>query len=233
MPRIPREKLNTNYFHVMVQGINKSYIFQAKEDIQHYIKIFKKIEMEHNVEIITYCVMQNHSHFLIWTDKQDDLSNYMKRINLNYAIYYNKKYNRVGYVFRDRFKSQGIFSYKQYCNCVKYILENPIKAGICTKIFEYPYLYCKNNWRYINIEKFTNNVEMEENFIDIEEYNENEINDKDIIFNYIKENDLKINERQSDLIDLVKYLHNKKISYRRMEKVIKISREKLRKLSKL
>ena len=51
MPRKPRNYLTTNYFHVMVQGINKSYIFQKKEDIQHFIKIFRKIESEYNVEI--------------------------------------------------------------------------------------------------------------------------------------------------------------------------------------
>ena len=42
MPRYPRNFIKTSYFHVMTQGINKSYIFEKGEDIKYYIKIMSK-----------------------------------------------------------------------------------------------------------------------------------------------------------------------------------------------
>ena len=63
----------------------------------------------------------------------------MHKVNTLYAIYFNKKYNRVGYVFRDRYKSQAIYSEKQLYTCINYIHYNPVKAGICKIASEYEY----------------------------------------------------------------------------------------------
>ena len=137
MPRIPRSYIETSFFHVITQGINKSYIFEQAIDIKYYISIMYKLKDEHNIKIKAYCIMNNHAHMLLEADIKE-LSKYMQRLNTKYAIYYNKKYNRVGYVFRDRFKSEGIFSEQQLYSCINYIYNNPVKAKICNHPMEYP-----------------------------------------------------------------------------------------------
>ena len=121
MPRFPRSYIKTSYFHVITQGINKSFIFEYPEDIKMYIKIMYNLKKEHNLKIIAYCVMNNHTHMLIKVERLKDLSKYMQCMNTKYAKYYNKKYNRVGYVFRDRYKCEGIYNEKQLHNCIRYI----------------------------------------------------------------------------------------------------------------
>ena len=121
MPRNPRSNIKASFLHVMVQGINKSYIFNKEEDIKYYIKLMYKVKKENNIKIIAYCVMNNHVHILLKMNTIKDVSKYMKTINTMYALYYNKKYNRVGYVFRDRYKSQEIIDEKHLYNCIKYI----------------------------------------------------------------------------------------------------------------
>lgn len=54
---------------------------------------------EHKINMIAYCIMNNHTHILIESNSLKDLSKYMQRLNIRYSMYYNKKYNRVGYVF--------------------------------------------------------------------------------------------------------------------------------------
>ena len=54
-------------------------------------------------------------------------------------MYYNRKKERVGYVFRNRFKSQPILSKKQMYTCIKYIHMNPVKAGIVKEEKDYNY----------------------------------------------------------------------------------------------
>ena len=58
MPRFPRNYLDTNYFHVMSQGINRSYIFENPVDIKFYIKNMYEIKEEYDVKIIAYCILK-------------------------------------------------------------------------------------------------------------------------------------------------------------------------------
>ena len=90
MPRFSRKSIDTSFLHVMTQGINKSYIFEKTEDIKFYIKIKKKKKKEYNLNIIAYCIMNNHVHILVEVDNISSLSKYMQRLNTRYGKYYNK-----------------------------------------------------------------------------------------------------------------------------------------------
>jgi len=145
MSRKARYHLATKYFHVMVQGINKSYIFDNDERANKYIHFLNKIKKDYNIQLITYCVMTNHCHIILACQSISEMSEYMKRVNICYAIYYNKNSNRVGYVFRDRFKSQGIYTENQLYQCIRYVYNNPVKAKICKEPKDYPYLLYKED----------------------------------------------------------------------------------------
>lgn len=225
MPRFPRDYIKTNYFHVMIQGINKIYIFNNVEDIKYYIKIMYKLKEEHNIKIIAYCIMNNHAHLLIESQNIDNLSKYMQRLNTRYGKFYNKKYNRVGYVFRDRYKSEGIYDEKHLYNCIKYIYDNPVKAGICEKPENYPYSNYKSIPQLFIKEKYS--------FLDVEE--EKEQNYKNFISVFIKENNMKISDLKKDkknLKKLIKILNQEyKISLRQIAEEINIGRETIRKIN--
>ena len=100
MSRIARKYLNTSFFHVMSQGINREKIFYKKSYCKKYLNLMQENEKKYNVEIIAYCVMSNHVHMLIYAEKINNLSNFMRMINTSYARYFNWYENRVGYVFR-------------------------------------------------------------------------------------------------------------------------------------
>ena len=223
MPRLPRSYIKTSFFHVITQGINKSYIFEKAEDIKYYIKIMYHLTKEQKIKIIGYCIMNNHAHMLIETEEIEELSKYMQRLNTKYGKYYNKKYNRVGYVFRDRYRAEGIYTEEYLYNCLKYIYNNPVKAGICKKAEDYPY----SNYKKIDEELNENYA-----FIDVDD------NDKDIgeeiIEKFLKENemeliDLKRNKRRlKELIIILKEQYN--ISLRKIAKEVHMGREKIRRL---
>lgn len=139
MPRIARRDLKSNFYHVIVQGINREYIFEKDLNIEKYKElILKKIDKA-NIEIVAYCIMNNHAHFLIYCEKIEHLSKFMQRLNTSYSRFYNKINKRVGYVFRDRYLSQSIFDEKQLYNCLNYIHNNPVKAGMVKDASEYKY----------------------------------------------------------------------------------------------
>ena len=143
----------------MVQGINKENIFYQEIYIKKYLKFLKENQEKNNIKTIAYCIMKNHAHLLIKATKIQELSNFMHKINGNYARYYNYMENRVGYVFRDRFKSQPIMSEKQLYNCIRYIHLNPVKA----KIVENPEQYKYSSYRiYKRRLDEKNNLDMQE-----------------------------------------------------------------------
>ena len=147
-----QEKIHgSSFYHVMVQGINKEYIFKNDKYIREYKKLMKEKLHKSNVTILAYCIMNNHAHFLIYTEKSEYLGKYMQRLNTTYSNYYNRMEKRVGYVFRDRYMTQDILSKKQLYNCIVYIHNNPVRA----KMVDIP---CKYNYSSYN--EFLDNKEI-------------------------------------------------------------------------
>lgn len=140
MPRIPRKySKNLYYHHIIVQGLNREYIFSKEENIKKYIEIILNKLKNSHINILAYCIMNNHAHFLIYSRSQAELSKFMQRINIAYSKYYNSKNTRIGYVFRDRYLSENILNQTQLFNCLCYIHYNPVKANIVNHISEYKY----------------------------------------------------------------------------------------------
>lgn len=139
MPRIARESLENGFFHIMVQGIKKEKIFNKDEYKEKYIKLMKFFKEKQKIEIINYCVMNNHVHIIIYTEDINELTIFMQKLNTTYAINYNKAENRVGYVFRNRFESKEIYNQDYLAKCIKYVHMNPVKAGIVKTEGEYKY----------------------------------------------------------------------------------------------
>ena len=137
MARKARCSFISNVYHLMVQGDEKKRIFDLSANKRKYLYFLKHDAFRNDVDIISYCMMDNHAHVLVYCPEIERISQMMHECNTSYAIFYNKKRNKVGHVFRDRFKSETIFTKSHLMNCIRYIHENPVKAGICISCDEY------------------------------------------------------------------------------------------------
>ncbi len=139
MSRIARKYLGTPFLHVMVQGVNKEYIFYKKTYIEKYLNLFYEIKKDYDFILMAFCVMSNHAHFLIYTEDINSFGKFMQKLNLKYSNMYNKLENRCGVLFRNRYKTEPIYNKKYLINCIKYIHNNPVNAGIAKICGEYKY----------------------------------------------------------------------------------------------
>lgn len=105
MPRGPRKRSNSRIYHVMLRGINRQIIFESDEDRYTFLAKIKNFIDEEKFVLYGYCLMDNHVHLLI-RDLEDDISMAIKRISASYVLWYNKKYDRCGDLFQERFKSE-------------------------------------------------------------------------------------------------------------------------------
>lgn len=153
MSRISRKDLGTPFLHVMVQGVNKEYIFYNNQHIEKYLNLIEKNKCNYEFTIIAYCIMNNHAHFLVHTENIEEFGEFMHKVNMIYAQFYNKEQGRCGALFRNRYKTEPIYHKKYLINCIKYIHNNPLKAGMVNKSEEYKYSSCNNYLRNIGESK--------------------------------------------------------------------------------
>lgn len=136
MSRQARIISNSELYHIMIRGINKERIFKNEIYKSKILEIIEEIKKEIEFSIVSYCVMDNHMHLLMQAS-QDNLANVMKKINVKYAMYYNRLEKRYGYVFQGRFRSEAVEDEKYMLGALRYIHNNPVKARICKNAFDY------------------------------------------------------------------------------------------------
>lgn len=152
MPRKPRiYSNNTKVYHVMSRGIDKQNIFLDESDKIKFLSELKGTKEKYEYEIYTYCLMDNHVHLVIY-DKEENLSTAMHSLSIRYSLYFNKKYDRVGHLFQNRFLSKNIEDREYLLQVCRYIHQNPEKAGIA-KTEEYRWSSYKE---YIQNPQITN-----------------------------------------------------------------------------
>ncbi|MBV4423265.1 transposase [Clostridium tyrobutyricum] len=116
-------------YHIICRGNHRDDLFRDEQDYKVYLNILKETKKKLIYEIYCYCLMTNHIHMVIATE-EIRIGNIMKRINMCYSIYFNKKYNLTGHLFQDRYKSQLIKEDKHMLEVSRYIHLNPVKANM-------------------------------------------------------------------------------------------------------
>ncbi len=136
-----REIITTGeYYHIFNRGVDKKIIFKQKGDYSRFLmsliyfnteapiqmrseeKVLPK-DKERLVDVVAFCPDPNHFHLILKENKENGIATFMKKIGTGHAMYFNKKYNRSGFLFQGRFKSVHINSNDQllyasaYVNC--------------------------------------------------------------------------------------------------------------------
>ncbi|MGI5880423.1 MAG: REP-associated tyrosine transposase [Syntrophomonadaceae bacterium] len=136
MPRLQRILSENGIYHVMMRGNEKKNLFHDQEDKQRFIDTLFAKKEETGFSIYAYCLMDNHVHLLV-REGMEGLATLMKRVNGSYAYYFNQKNHRVGHLFQDRFKSEPIGDDRHLLAVIRYIHNNPVKAGLVEKPEQY------------------------------------------------------------------------------------------------
>ena len=129
MPRIARVKSNSNIYHVMIRGINRQNIFEEDDDRICFMKILDYCKEISGFKLYAFALMSNHIHLLI-EPAGEALDTVFSRIETRYALWFNRKYQRTGYLFQNRFRSEAVESDRYFMTVLRYILQNPMKAGL-------------------------------------------------------------------------------------------------------
>ena len=137
MSRNAREFSESGIYHIMFRGTNKQPIFLSDWDYMKIIEILKKLKEDFGFELYAYCLMSNHVHLVIKEKELMDISKIMHGLLTKYSRWFNIKYERTGILMENRYKSKAV-EYDEYLiHLVRYIHQNPQKAGIVEKMGDY------------------------------------------------------------------------------------------------
>jgi putative transposase len=138
LPRQARKKSSTGIYHIIIRGINHQVVFHDEEDYARFHQTLRRYKEKSAYEIYAYCLMDNHVHLLLKVN-QEPLEQIMRRICGSYVYWYNAKYQRIGNLFQDRFKSEAVEDDRYLLTVLRYIHQNPLIAGIVQRIENYPW----------------------------------------------------------------------------------------------
>ena len=122
-------------------------IFEDEEDNHQFINTLDRMRVRYdddgkpcgtNCIYYAYCLMGNHFHLLI-RERDERVGETVKRIASSYVYYYNRKYGRDGHLFKERFKSEPVNDMAYFTVLLRYIHQNPVKAGIVERVKDYEY----------------------------------------------------------------------------------------------
>lgn len=152
MSRASRSYSQSGVYHILFRGVNQQNIFEEKGDYNKLKETIATVKEEMGFEIYAYCFMSNHVHIVLKEKNEKDISLIMKRILTKYARWYNIKYGRSGALIANRYKSVPVEIDEYFIHLIRYVHQNPLKAGLVERLEEYPY---SSYVDYINGSNFT------------------------------------------------------------------------------
>jgi putative transposase len=165
MPKRQTQFILGGTYHILNRGVNKMPIFLSKADYKRFEELVAYYRFDRKVcysgyrknraaydlkypdpklllSILTYCIMPNHFHIQVQLTSDKGARDFTRKLLGSYAMYFNKKYQRVGPVFQNRFVSVPMKSTDQFLYLSAYIHRNPLEAGIVSSpeaLLAYPY----------------------------------------------------------------------------------------------
>lgn len=130
MVRAARRIAVSGFYHVVLRGCGKQYIFDDDADRWRFYDLMKRELVERGVAVLAWCLMSNHAHLLV-CDESRALSEAMRNLSSSYALYFNRRSGHVGHLFQERFGSFPIEDEGYLLEVVLYIHGNPQNAGLC------------------------------------------------------------------------------------------------------
>lgn len=141
-----KDYVEDGYYHVYNRGVNKYSIFQCEMDYRMFLSYIKEYllpkdieklkqpnqgylalnNFEKKIELLAYCLMPNHFHFLLHQKGIFDMKLFLQSLMTRYIRYFNMKYKRIGPLFQGRYKAVLITSDEQLLYLTRYIHLNPL-----------------------------------------------------------------------------------------------------------
>jgi REP element-mobilizing transposase RayT len=138
MGRRPRIHFSGAVYHVTNRGVDRRDIFRDDHDRLSFLEMLRRICAQASAEILAYCLMDNHFHLAIQVGAIP-LSTIMHRLETGYCTAFNARHSRSGHLLESRYRSRVCLDDAYLLNLIRYIHQNPVRAGIVATAAGWPW----------------------------------------------------------------------------------------------
>jgi putative transposase len=142
MARVLRTSLPDGYFHVYTRGLAALPAFPDGADRTAWMSLLMRCQRRYAIRVHAACVLSTHYHLVVEASRVA-LSHSIQLLNSRYARSFNKRYGRFGHVFAERFQTRVIDGEDRVFETCAYVLLNPVKAGLCERVEDWPWSYSR------------------------------------------------------------------------------------------
>src|SRR4030042_4360893 len=136
MTRPLRMDYPDSFYHILSRGNERKEIFRDEKDHIRFLDMVGKNVERFKLEVHSYVLMKNHFHLLIHT-KAANLSRAIQWLGVSYSVWFNRRHQRSGHLFKGRFKSFLIENDRYFTAMCLYLHGNPLRAGLVESLSDY------------------------------------------------------------------------------------------------
>ena len=137
MPRNARLVAPGLPYHITQRGTNREHVFFSDGDRLLYLRLIRDNLVDAQCQVLAYCLMTNHVHFVIVPGREDSLATLFSRAHGRYSQAFNIDKGRTGHLWQARFHSCPLAESQLWIG-LKYVEVNPVRAGMAQSPAEYP-----------------------------------------------------------------------------------------------
>ena len=130
-----------HFYHVYNRAISDGLVFYKAENYVHCLNLTKRYMQRYGVNILAYCLIPNHFHFLLQQEKEIPVSKFISVLFNAYVQAVNRQLDRKGTLFQGRSKYKLIDKDEYLVHLCRYIHLNPVKAKLTKR---------PEDWQYSN-----------------------------------------------------------------------------------
>jgi putative transposase len=136
MPRLARVVAVGVPHHVTQRGNGRRVVFESDRDRFVYLNLVQDSSREHRLDVLGYCLMSNHVHFIVIPHRDDSMARVMRDAASRYAAYWNTRHEVTGHLWQGRYFSCPMDNGYLW-NALRYVERNPVRAGIVSSANEF------------------------------------------------------------------------------------------------
>jgi putative transposase len=135
MPRRPRVATGNFVYHVLNRAVGRSTLFETDDDYLAFLKVLRQARTKVDCRLLSFCVMPNHWHLVLWPKGDNDLSEFMRWMTVTHTQRWHSFHGTsgTGPLYQGRFKSFPIQADDHFYMVCRYVERNALKANLVRK----------------------------------------------------------------------------------------------------
>ena len=132
MPRAPRIAAGGIVYHVLNRANARIPLFETPSDYEAFMKVCVEANDRVPMRTLSYCIMPNHWHFVLWPQGDGDLSEFVGWLTLTHTQRWHAAHGTTGtgHLYQGRFKSFPVQTDEHFLTVCRYVERNPLRAGL-------------------------------------------------------------------------------------------------------